>query len=299
MSDASSVAEYYDRNTSWFLRFGRSRRSVAIHRELWGPGVRTPEEAGAYINGWIADAVVQLVEAGTLPPPRVFFDLGCGVGGTLFQLAERFPEAHLHGVTLSRRQVEWAEQLRASREGGARCHFLQGDFHRLDFGVGTASIEADVSVAIEAFVHARAPVAFLRTAAEHTRAGGRLFLVDDFLTRPRKSLSPTERQRVSEFEAGWRLGSLCTVDALCADASQNGWVPRQITDLTPLFRPGRLRDRLIARLSPWFQRAGWGRIPFFGNMIGGNALQIGLTEGFLRYQCIEFERHSPCAQASH
>jgi len=298
MSNASSVADYYDRNTSRFLRFGRSRRSVAIHRELWGPGVSTPEEAGAYINGWIAAAVQREVDAGTLSPPQRFLDLGCGVGGTLFQLAEYFPTTEFLGVTLSRRQVEWAERLRALRSGGERCHFLQGDFHLPDLGVGAPPAEAGVAVAIESFVHSESPDAFLQTAAAHTLPGGRLFLVDDFLSRPRETLSPAEKKRVVEFEGGWRLGSLCTVEELCALAPLHGWIPRDITDLTPLVRPGRVRDRIIARLSPWFQRAGWENIPFFGNMIGGNALQIGLTEGFLRYRVVSFERVIPCAPAS-
>jgi hypothetical protein len=40
-------------------------------------------------------------------------------------------------------------------------------------------------------------------------------------------------------------------------------------------------------------RLGLGRIPFYGNMIGGNALQIGLREGVLRYELLVLRRQVP------
>jgi hypothetical protein len=47
---------------------------------------------------------------------------------------------------------------------------------------------------------------------------------------------------------------------------------------------------LIAVVAPLFERLGLAGVPFFGNMIGGNALQIGLREGLLRYRMLSFRR---------
>lgn len=277
MSPEHDVAAYYDQNTGRFLRFGGSRESYAIHRALWGPGVSTAQEAGNYINLWL----VRSIGESEVASPSSVLDLGCGVGGTLFHLSEAFPDSRLFGVTISSRQVELANRLRSTRKGGERCRFIHGDFHTLKL-----ELQADIAVAVESFVHSASPEAFLRSAATHLRPGGLLYIVDDFLARPRDELEEAPRRQVREFEAGWRLGSLCTVEELQAAGAKGGLEVVRISDLTHLVRPGRPRDRLIALLSPVFRRAGLVRFPFFANMIGGNALQAGLVGGFLKYHAV-------------
>jgi len=280
MNGHDPVARYYDRNTLRFLLFGGGTRTLSIHRELWGPGVDTPASAKRYVNALIE----QEVRALALDHPTVL-DLGCGVGGTLLHLAERFPGGDLHGVTISGRQHALARGFAARRGLSGRCHLHHADFEemRLD-------IRADAAIAVEAFAHASRPSRFFEAAAGHLRERGRLILVDDFLARNEADLDARARHHVGLFRSGWRLGSLCTA-AACADAARGtGLRLVQDTDLTGLVRPGRPRDRMIARLSPWFERLGLVDIPFFANMIGGNALQAGLREGFLRYRMLTFER---------
>lgn len=277
MTVRDPVAEYYDRNTARFLRFGGSRDSYAIHRELWGPGVRSPREAADYINGWLAGELRRL---GLTEAPTIL-DLGCGVGGTLFRLAETFPEGRFQGVTISPRQVEIGHRLRSRKGLEGRMRLLCADFHSLDL-----EFEADAVVAVESFAHSRAPERFLASAAGHLRPGGVLVVVDDFLARPRDDLGGAALGRIRELEAGWRLGSLSTVEELEVAGREERLDAVRVTDFTGLIRPGRPRDRVIALLTPAFRTVGLLRIPFFANMIGGNALQVGLREGFLRYSAV-------------
>ena len=123
-------------------------------------------------------------------------------------------------------------------------------------------------------------------------------LVDDFLARDDARLSPNERRRVELLRRGWRLSSAVTADACVRAARQSGLDLLEDRDLTPLVRPGRPRDRAVALLAPWLERLGLVDVPFFGNMIGGNALQEGLREGFLRYRMLVFERVGPAFAAS-
>jgi hypothetical protein len=46
----------------------------------------------------------------------------------------------------------------------------------------------------------------------------------------------------------------------------------------------------LFELRPLFARLGLARRPFFGNIIGGGALQVGLREGFIRYQLLVLRR---------
>lgn len=272
------VARYYDRNTRRFLWVGRGAHSM--HRELWGPGVRSSREAVDHIHTVLANEVDSVV-AGSAP---TVVDFGCGVGGTLFHLARRFPYARLAGITVSARQTGIAERLARELDLADRCSFATGDFQSADLGV-----RADVVVAVESFVHSDRPSAFLANAVGHLKPGGSLIVVDDFLASD--ELDARSRLLVDQFKSGWRVPAVCSAERLVASATEHGLEAVEVADLTALTRPGsRKRDRVLGVVSPLLARLGLGRIPFYGNMIGGNALQIGLREGFLRYQMVVLRR---------
>lgn len=277
-----SVSHYYDSNTRRFLLMGSGRGAHSIHRELWGPGVGSAREAAGHIDRMVADEVARLVPG----PSPLILDFGCGVGGTLFHLAERFRGARLHGITVSRRQVEIAERLARKLGHADRCTFSLGDFQTAEL-----DLRADVIVAVESFTHCDSADAFFASAASHLREGGRLILADDFLASPWDSLDARQRLRVQELRTGWRVPAICTRESLVEAAGARGLGVERTVDLTAHTRPGsRVRDRLVAALSPLLARLGLGRFPFYGNTIGGNALQIGLREGFLRYELLVLRR---------
>jgi SAM-dependent methyltransferase len=279
---ATDVARYYERNTGRFLRFGRGRGAHAMHRELWGPGVRSAREAVEYVNHLLTRELSELA----LRPDAEIVDFGCGVGGTLFQLGSELPRARLTGVTVSARQVDTARRL--ARESGRddRCSFVLGDFQTVDLG-----LLADAIVAVESFVHADSPDAFLAGASRHLRRGALLVIVDDFLARDEASLGVAARRQVGRFRSGWHATGLCTAEQLAGAAARHALSREKAVDLTGLTRPGsRLRDRAVAVLGPALGRLGLGRVPFFGNLIGGHALQVGLRAGFLRYGLQTFRK---------
>jgi len=253
-----------------------------MHRELWAPGVRDATQAAGHVNRLIAG---ELSHLDSVPEPTVL-DFGCGVGGTLFHLATRFPGARLEGVTVSLRQLEIAERIAARLGHAGRCSFVHGDF-----GVADLAPEAEAIVAVESFAHSSDPDAFLANAARHLRPGGRLIVVDDFLAYGEGDLDARQRSLVGQLRKGWRVPSVGTIGTLERAAERAGLRSERVADLTGLTRPGsRLRDRAIAVLSPVMARLGLVTVPFCGNMIGGNALQIGLREGFIRYALLAFRR---------
>lgn len=245
--------------------------------------MRTTVEAAEHVNGLVARQIEGLGHE----PELTVLDMGCGVGGTLFRLARAFPAGRMHGITISPTQSRLARRL-AEEEGVAdRCTVEVGDFQsaRLD-------VAADVIVAIESFVHAQTADRFLAWAVDHLADGGHLVLVDDFLLADPDSLDARSRRLVEDFRRGWRIPALCTVEALVEAARRHGLEHKADRDLTPLIRLGRPRDRVIAAVSPMLRRLGFSRFPFFGNMIGGNALQSGLRRGLIGYRMIVFTRAS-------
>jgi cyclopropane fatty-acyl-phospholipid synthase-like methyltransferase len=253
-----------------------------MHRELWGAGVTTSRDAADHINSLLAAQLADLDGA----PEALVVDFGCGVGGTLFRLAERFPAARFHGITVSRRQIDIAERLGKKLDRAAQCSFTHGDFHTTDLRVRAKAI-----VAVESFAHSTSPSAFLANVARHLEDGGRLLLADDFLARDEGSLDPAQRVRLERFRSGWRVPAVRTFDRLVAEAAEHGLDLQENVDLTPLTRPGtRLRDRVIGSTNPMLVRFDFVRIPFFGNLVGGHALQAGLREGWLQYRLLIFRK---------
>ena len=271
------VADYYDASTRRFLAIGESGHALAIHRPLWAKGVQTPEQAAAYVNAMIAD-VAEAALGGT--PTRVH-DLGCGVGGTLFHLAQVWPTATLCGVTISAEQVSIAQAHAQTRQLQDRCLFV-----RSDFTLPMTLPQADLVIAIESHVHAADAAAFLTAARRHLRPEGVLIIVDDLLERPQDTLSAAHHRLVAAFKRGWRLGHVPDRNGLVDHAAKIGFTAVSNTDLTPLLRLNRWRDIALRGVGPVADQLGLSRQPLFGNMIGGNALTESYRAGIMRYSMV-------------
>ena len=271
------IAAYYDASTRRFLAVGGSGAALAIHRPLWAPGVGSPDQAAAHVNTLVARAA----EAALGRPPDRVRDLGCGVGGTLFHLAGHWPQAALSGLTLSAEQVRLARSHARARGLDRRVHVL-----RSDFTLPTTLPRADLVLAIESHVHAPSAASFLQSARAHLAPGGVLIVVDDMLAVPEDRLDPRARSLVAAFRRGWRLGHVTPACGLLAAAREVGLQAVSSTDLGPLLRLDRWRDRALRLFGPLADRLGLGQIPLFSNMIGGNALTQAHRGGIMAYRMV-------------
>jgi cyclopropane fatty-acyl-phospholipid synthase-like methyltransferase len=274
---AAAVRAYYDRNTALFLRMGIGRKTLAIRRAVWADGVTNLEQAVNYVNGLIAVQAGRVAGAHQL---RVL-DIGCGVGGSLFYLASatttRFQGV---GVTISPVQAETARRESVARGLSTRCRFLAGDFTQVP---DLASFQ--LAFAIESFVHFSSPHAFFAAAAHSLEPGGRLVVVDDFLS----ALSPAGSPMIDAFRYGWVLSSLCTVDRALESAKECGLrlvEHRDLSPYTPLFRLGPRVTRLAVTLMralpvPW---------QYWRSTVGSMAQAACRQEGLLDYRILVFER---------
>ncbi|WFE30262.1 methyltransferase domain-containing protein [Solwaraspora sp. WMMD791] len=278
------VADYYDANTRRFLRFGESTSNDAIHRGLWLPGVTNTTEAADAVNRLLVERLSGHVPAGE---GRVL-DLGCGVGATVVRLAHAI-DAQVTGVTISQVQVEIAGRRLAAEGLTDRCQVVCGDFAQLP-----AEPRYHAMVAIESMVHAPSLPELVPSLAARLRPGGRLIVCDDWMTDKDRGLAARERC-LEQFRAGWRIGSLHTVAEFAAMGEPAGLRLVEDLDLTAHVRLGRPRDRAIdvvlgaAGVVPRMRDRLVGT-PFWANMIGGSALQTGLSRRWLEYRLLVLER---------
>jgi cyclopropane fatty-acyl-phospholipid synthase-like methyltransferase len=278
---SAQVRDYYDVNTSRFIRYGCSPDAGAIHRKLWADCVKNDHEALLYINQLLAESF-QLSRTSSAERNRIL-DLGCGIGGTAIWLASDF-NVEITGVTISANQVKEAQNRTRRANLDGRCFFHVADFQDLDLADTWDAVSA-----IEAFSHATSHHAFLRTAARHLETSSRLILIDDFLVDnlPGASEHDTERSYwLQRFRDGWRLPSLIPISDLLDSAKRTGFKLIRSRNLTPLIRfPRRFQSTLLRQLAR-LSLSGH----YWASLKGGIALQVCLQRGWVEYGMLEFER---------
>jgi tocopherol O-methyltransferase len=275
------VREYYERNTRLFLGLGAGGRAGAIHRAVWAPGVANAEEAFHYANQLVAEEAARLPG----PDPIHILDLGCGVGGSLFHLARRLQRPfRATGVTLSPLQARLAAEEADRRGARERCRFIEADFLDLP-----PLDPADLIYSIEAFAHAPGPERYFEQAARVLKPGGRLALIDDFLTAAGAAagLTASSQRRLLAYREGWRVPGLSAVPDVGRMAAEAGLRLIADRDLTPHLRLARVAPGLAdvalraMRLAP----ASWA---YWHSTRGSLALQACLRSGLVAYRFLAF-----------
>lgn len=269
----SAVEEYYDRNTRRFLKYGRGGEALAIHRELWGPGVTSRQEAIVYVNRLVLE---QLNKHLGPAADHHIVDLGCGAGGTIFWLSQRRNDRYT-GVTISGAQVELAEH-HAERISANNCRFVKADFTNLpDIG------KIDAAFAIESFLHAPDASSFFRGIAPALNPGGFLIICDDFLAE--KSKGRTSRYWANRFKQGWHANNLITVEQAAEKAREEGFQLIEAINLSAYIRP--YYPKFILFLLQWLTHLPI-KSPFWANLSGGTALQVCLKNRWIDYEMLVF-----------
>jgi len=256
------------------VRFGQG--GGALHRAVWGPGVR--DRAGAF--HWVEDQVVGLLPEAPGAALEVI-DLGCGVGASLCHMAARRPVRGT-GLTLSPEQAAIGRHRVADLGLDGRVTIVEADFCEPPSSVPPA----DLAYAIEAFVHGASAEAFFSGCARLVRPGGVLVICDD-VARP--ASGARARGAVDRFARGWHVNTLVEAAELRRYAAAAGFDHVSTADLTPWLELGRPRDRAIAALAPvlaWLP----GASSRWAHLLGGAALQECLANGWIAYEMAVFKR---------
>jgi cyclopropane fatty-acyl-phospholipid synthase-like methyltransferase len=213
--------------------------------------------------------------------------MGCGVGGSILDLAPRLPARYL-GLTLSRVQAKIGNELLQSR-GCSEAVIEVADFTDAGFWDRRGEPPFDLAYAIESMLHVPAMLAKLETIRSLIRPGGLLVVVDDFVARSfdPPTASARERRWLADFRRGWYAHGLASCRGFIAAARDAGFDLVEGRDLTPYLELGRPRDR-VARAFVAATRWLPVRPEWYNNLLGGNALQMCLRNGVVRYCYLVF-----------
>lgn len=163
-------------------------------------------------------------------------DTGCGFGGTVASLNERFNRLQLVGLNIDARQLDRARRLvRPLRENSIEFH--EGDACNLPF----PDRSFDRVVAVECIFHFPSRQAFFKEACRVLKPGGVLGLSDFVSTR---LFTPVNRITTSDWFLQYSVFGKCKLEytvkryrALAAEAGLKPVTERNITKQTlPTYR---------------------------------------------------------------
>ena len=263
------------------LGAGEADTATAFGRHVhWGYWAQ-PETAERTAEDYAAAAEAmcrQVCDAAGVRDGMRVLDVGCGFGGTIASLNERFGDLELVGVNIDPRQLERARELVRPRPGN-RVTFVEADACRLPFPPGSF----DVVLAVECVFHFPSRADFFAGAARVLSDGGTL-TVSDFV--PPAEHLPLLRQHGTGADDATRqtyghVDLLCTRDDYDRLAAAAGLAPAEARDITEHTLP--TYDFLRAHQRAWKQAA---EARQYDRATG--RLEVASRMGWLKYTILRF-----------
>ncbi len=157
-----------------------SKRSIRYHYDLATPFYRLLWGRHIHHGLWEADEspadaqqrlIDRLAASARLTPGLAVLDVGCGMGGSTIELAQRY-DCTTTGLTLSPVQRAWASLSSRWHGVGGRARFVCADAETISL----PEESFDVVWNVECSEHFFDKPAFFRRAADWLRPGGRIAL---------------------------------------------------------------------------------------------------------------------------
>ena len=275
-----ALAGYYDRLARWTAAaqafgYGGGYDKLTVHRAL-----ADPRAGGRPTVTRLHDVLLATLPA---PPSGHVLDAGCGLGGTMLDLAGRCA-ARFTGLTLSARQAA------VGRAAVAKAGF--NDRIALEVGSYDSPPEGPfhLAIAIESLAHSPHPETSIDALVGRLAPHGTLAIADDM---PEPNARGTLDLEL--FLSGWRVPMLTGAAELKAMLAHRGLAIVADRDLTDELRPRTLES--IARLETlnrWLHRLApsAGLRALLDSYRGGLALERLYRAGLMRYRLIVAEKLS-------
>jgi ubiquinone/menaquinone biosynthesis C-methylase UbiE len=152
-----------------------------VHWGYWENPARADGSISDYVQA--AEELCRRVgNAGKARNHIRLLDVGCGFGGTIASLNERFSPIELVGLNIDRRQLERARK-EVQPQPGNSIEFIEGNACQLPF----PDASFDVVLAVECIFHFPSRLEFFQEAKRVLRPGGYLALSDLI---PTKDMQP-------------------------------------------------------------------------------------------------------------
>jgi MPBQ/MSBQ methyltransferase len=214
------------------------------------------------------------LELADLEDRQSVLDVGCGFGGTLAAINDRWQSMRLLGLNIDQRQLDLCRTLEPHPTN--ELSFALGDACAMP--LRPASL--DRVLCLEAMFHFRSRSIFLEQAAQALRPGGRLALSDILLENPgdRAPLDIALLEQILQREYGPWPDLWVGFDRILETACESGLVLDRIIDATdqtfPTYRMTAPHDQDALPPQP----------------TAGSLMRWLHREGYLSYLCLAFTK---------
>jgi len=270
----AALGGYYDRLAQWTASahrfgYGGGHEHLTVHRAL-----ADPRAGGRATVTRLHDILLGALPA---PPSGHVLDAGCGLGGTMLDLAGRSP-ARFTGLTLSEHQAA------VGRAAAAKAGFADRIVIEVRSYDSPPQGPFDLAIAIESLAHSPHPDSSIGAIAARLAPGGTLAIVDDMPELPSRGTRDLEL-----FQAGWRVPALAGAAEIKAMLALRGLAIVTDLDLTEELRPRPLSriaaletlNRALRRVAP-----SAGLRELLDSYRGGLALERLYRTALMRYRLI-------------
>jgi tocopherol O-methyltransferase len=222
------IISYYDTCETNYRRWWDLDRSLAMHAGFWDETTKTLHQALMRENEILADIA-------KIKPGEHVLDAGCGVGGSSLYLASQ-RKAHVTGITLSKNQVQLAQQKAMERKD---LHPIP-QFLVMDYTKTTFSDESfDVVWGLESVCHAEDKRDFIKEAWRVLKPNGRLIIADGFSVR--NNNNEPDNQLLKKAVNGWAVNSMESIPNFTHFLTELNFKNIVAKDATPYVLPSSKR----------------------------------------------------------
>jgi len=274
----AGLAGYYDRLARWTawaksLGYGGGHAELTVHRAL-----ADPRAGGRATVTRLHDVLLAALPS---PPSGHVLDAGCGLGGTMLDLAGRC-SARFTGITLSERQAAVGRGAAAKAGLDSRIAIEVGSYDAPPDG------PFDLAIFIESLAHSPHPARSVAAIVAKLKRGARLAVIDDMPEQEARGTRDLEL-----FQHGWRVPVLASAGELKSTLVQQRLAIVAERDLTHEVRPRTLAriarletlNRLLHRLAP-----SAGVRALLDSYRGGLALERLYRATLMRYRLVVAEK---------
>ncbi len=229
------VADYYERIWSRFVLWWKAEKTLGLHYAFYEKGIKTFEQG--VFN--MSDYVGRLLCLDTKNEMNIL-DAGCGVGGTSIYLAKKYPNLHFTGITITPGQLVLANKFVTERKLN-NADFMLQNYMETDF-----SDEYFHNIfALESGGYARNKKDFIKEMYRILTPGGRLAIIDAFLTSTPHNYFMKVLHDLTYIGRGAPIDADMNLQELENYLKEEGFVDIQVKDLTINVARSQLRSFII------------------------------------------------------